>query len=87
MGSGQDAEWHSGLAWPDPRFVANSELVQDRLTGLFWTRNANIPELPMTSAFEPDWAWALYLDKGAVGVGQKAGAYFHVWPVCDQRSL
>ena len=36
-----------------------------------------------TSMFEADWAWALYLDKGAVGVGQKAGSYFHVWPVCD----
>ncbi|NIR61520.1 MAG: DUF1566 domain-containing protein, partial [Gammaproteobacteria bacterium] len=36
-----------------------------------------------TSAFEPDWAWALYLDKGAVGVGQKRGRHFHVWPVRD----
>ena len=40
-----------------------------------------------TSAFEPDWAWALYLDKGAVGVGQKSGAHFHVWAVRGQRSL
>ncbi len=36
-----------------------------------------------TSFFETDWAWALYLEKGAVGVGQKRGAYFHVWPVRD----
>lgn len=36
-----------------------------------------------TSMFEPDWAWALYLDKGAVGVGQKWGPSFHVWPVSD----
>lgn len=35
-----------------------------------------------TSLFEPDWAWALYLDKGAVGVGQKAHARFHAWAVC-----
>ncbi len=35
-----------------------------------------------TSAFETDWAWALYLDKGAIGVGQKSGRHFHVWPVC-----
>ncbi len=34
-----------------------------------------------TSLYEPDWAWALYLQKGAIGVGQKAGAHFHVWPV------
>lgn len=36
-----------------------------------------------TSMFEPDWAWALYLTKGAVGVGQKKGAHFSVWTVCD----
>jgi hypothetical protein len=36
-----------------------------------------------TSLYEPDWAWALYLDKGAVGVGQKAGRHFHVWPVAE----
>jgi hypothetical protein len=36
-----------------------------------------------TSMFEPDWAWALYLNKGAIGVGQKKGAHFSVWTVCD----
>jgi hypothetical protein len=36
-----------------------------------------------TSMFEPDWAWALYLTKGAIGVGQKWGAHFHVWAVRD----
>jgi hypothetical protein len=38
-----------------------------------------------TSMFEPDWAWALYLAKGAVGVGQKQGAHFSVWAVYDSR--
>lgn len=36
-----------------------------------------------TSAFEPDWAWALYLAQGAVGVGQKQGRHFSVWAVRD----
>ncbi|MEW6327708.1 MAG: DUF1566 domain-containing protein [Thermodesulfobacteriota bacterium] len=36
-----------------------------------------------TSVFEPDWAWALYLYKGAVGVGRKKVGHFHVWAVCD----
>jgi hypothetical protein len=36
-----------------------------------------------TSMFEPDWAWALYLLKGAVGVGQKKGAHFAAWALCD----
>ncbi|MHB8159648.1 MAG: Lcl C-terminal domain-containing protein [Thermoleophilia bacterium] len=36
-----------------------------------------------TSMFEPDWAWALYMNKGAVGVGRKGYARFHVWAVRD----
>ncbi len=36
-----------------------------------------------TSFFETDWAWVLYLEKGACGVGHKAGRNFFVWPVCD----
>lgn len=36
-----------------------------------------------TSVYEPDWAWALYLDKGAVGVGFKNYAKFHVWLIDD----
>jgi Protein of unknown function (DUF1566) len=34
-----------------------------------------------TSMFEPDWAWALYLENGATGVGQKRSAQFSVWAV------
>ncbi len=34
-----------------------------------------------TSLFEPDWAWALYLHKGACGVGQKKDPHFQVWVV------
>ncbi len=37
-----------------------------------------------TSLYEPSWAWALYLHKGACGVGFKKGSTFHVWPVCDR---
>jgi formylglycine-generating enzyme required for sulfatase activity len=39
-----------------------------------------------TSAFEPDWAWALHLDEGAVGVGQKRSARFHVWAVSGPQT-
>ena len=34
-----------------------------------------------TSMYQPDWAWALYMDKGAVGVGHKGQAAFSVWAV------
>lgn len=36
-----------------------------------------------SSSFEYDWAMALYLEKGAVGVGFKTGDPFLVWPVAD----
>jgi hypothetical protein len=36
-----------------------------------------------TSFFEPDWAWALYFNKGATGVGFKQQQNFHLWPVAS----
>jgi hypothetical protein len=39
-----------------------------------------------TNMFESDWAWAVYLTRGAVGVGQKKGAHFSVWAVRDLPS-
>lgn len=38
-----------------------------------------------TSGFEFDWAFALYLYKGAVGVGHKATAEYALWPVADAK--
>ena len=34
-----------------------------------------------TSGFDPAWAFVLYVQKGAVGVGFKARSDFRVWPV------
>lgn len=42
--------------------------------GVYWSST--------TSYFETDWAWALYLNKGALGVGYKPTTRFAVWPVC-----
>ncbi|WP_457571329.1 Lcl C-terminal domain-containing protein [Desulfovulcanus sp.] len=36
-----------------------------------------------TSGFEPDWAYVLYLHKGAVGVGYKPKPEFALWPVTN----
>lgn len=47
-GSGEDAEWRHGLAWPSPRFAVQGETVHDRLTGLDWPRQANLAEFPLT---------------------------------------
>jgi len=142
--TGQDGELQMGQEWPDPRFVVSQEAVHDRLTGLYWLRNADVSgktmnweeslhyirglELPLpeksmrwrlptineleslvdcamhtpalpgehpfehvrdvywsstTSFYEPAWAWALYLHKGATGVGFKQKRGFHLWPVAS----
>ena len=47
-GSGQDAEFHRGLPWPTPRFQLKDEVVIDLLTGLTWTRVANLNVYPLT---------------------------------------
>jgi len=39
-----------------------------------------------TSCFEPDWAWALYLTKGATGVGFKQEKGFQLWPVASKTA-
>lgn len=42
-GSGQDGESQNGLAWPNLRFVDNSDQTMiDKLTGLVWTKDANL---------------------------------------------
>ena len=41
-GTGQDGDTLTGLAWPNPRFTANSDqTVTDKLTGLIWSKDAN----------------------------------------------
>lgn len=37
-----------------------------------------------SSFFETDWAWVLYLHKGALGVGYKIKREFMVWPVAGR---
>ncbi len=140
--SGQDGMFQHGVSWPEPRFNLCGLSVEDRLTGLMWTQNADLaqglatwqeafdliedinanklaghsdwrlpnineleslvdcsqhtPALPKhhpfkgvrefywsstTSIYDPPWSWALYMYKGAVGVGLKKGKHFHVWGV------
>lgn len=47
-GTGQDAEFRYGIPWPTPRFEIKGELVEDRLTGLSWTRKTNFAEFPLS---------------------------------------
>lgn len=45
-GSGQDGDHKAGVAWPNPRFAVGGgaavDCVTDTLTGLMWTRNADL---------------------------------------------
>jgi len=42
-GTGQDGEIRAGVAWPEPRFTANGDgTMTDNLTGLMWTKDANL---------------------------------------------
>ncbi len=140
--TGQDGMFRAGVAWPEPRFKTHGPVVEDKLTGLMWTRSADLanglttwleafevirqvnaarlggfsdwrlpnineleslvdcsqhspalaPEHPFekvrefywsstTSIYDPPWSWALYMLKGAVGVGLKNGRHFYVWAV------
>lgn len=47
-GSGQDAEFRPGQAWPEPRFETHGELVTDAATGLTWSLDANLIGFPAT---------------------------------------
>ncbi len=44
-GTGQDGDLQTGVAVPNPRLVVDSTgtCVTDQLTGLTWTKNANLP--------------------------------------------
>ena len=48
--TGQDGEIQAGAVWPSPRFIDNSSAaptdltVTDKLTGLVWTKKANLME-------------------------------------------
>jgi len=42
-GTGQDGQIQAGVAWPEPRFADNGDgTITDNLTGLMWTKNANL---------------------------------------------
>lgn len=46
-GTGQDAALAMGLPWPEPRFTEAGDGVLDRLSGLVWTRGADLAHGPV----------------------------------------
>jgi len=62
-GSGQDGELRMGASWSVARFVVQDETVLDRLTGLVWSRDANINQYPVT--WPEAFAAVLSLNRGS----------------------
>jgi len=60
-GTGQDGDIQAGVAWPNPRFIDNSDgTVTDQLTGLMWTQDGNAPGPAVCSpAITKTWQGAL----------------------------
>ncbi|MCX5887397.1 MAG: DUF1566 domain-containing protein [Proteobacteria bacterium] len=57
--TGQDGDIQAGVAWPSSRFTDHvNGTVTDNLTGLMWTKNANLPDDEIT------WQQALDYIKG-----------------------
>jgi hypothetical protein len=76
--SGQDAETAPGLAWPAPRFALEGETVRDALTGLQWSRSANLPGFSLT------WPEAL---ADVARLNRERFAGFADWRLPNRREL
>jgi hypothetical protein len=77
-GSGLDAEFRRGVAWPEPRFEPHDEVVLDRLTGLMWPLNANLAEFPLT--------WQEALDY-TLGMNREKAFGHSDWRLPNRREL
>ena len=63
--AGDDGDLETGVAWPNPRFTdIGDSTIKDELTGLVWSKNANLPNGSKT--------WQQALDYVA---GMNAGTY------------
>lgn len=64
-GTGQDGEYQMGVAWPNPRFTSGTgpeaDCMVDHLTGLMWSKNANLPGGTLQWDGAIDFANGLYL--------------------------
>lgn len=90
--------WREALDWaaqtPGPGWRLPSINELESLVDAEYANPALPPELAhlpaieglwsaTTSGFDPAWAFVLYVQKGAVGVGFRAGREFSAWPVRD----
>jgi hypothetical protein len=81
-GTGQDGDLQKGVAWPSPRFTDNGdETVTDNLTGLMWTKNANLNNEKM------NWSQALsYANNLSLG-NAGCGTSYTDWRLPNRNEL
>jgi hypothetical protein len=78
--TGDDGELERGVAWPSPRFADHGDgTVTDSMTGLMWTKNANLAGGTKT------WQEALDYVK-SINSGAGLGGY-HDWRVPNRKEL
>jgi hypothetical protein len=78
--TGDDGDLERGVSWPAPRFTDHGDgTVTDKLTGLMWAKNANLPNEALT------WQGALDYVK-ALNSGAGLGGY-HDWRLPNRKEL
>ena len=87
--TGQDGDKLKGMAWPSPRFTnqdgtipISGNVVVDQLTGLMWTKNANLP------ASTKKWQDALdYIAAMNSANGGSGSLGFNDWRLPNRKEL
>jgi hypothetical protein len=79
-GTGQDGDIQAGVAWPSPRFGDRGETQSDKLTGLIWATDADLPGAGMGF-----WDALAYIQ------GMNAGTYdnfgYVTWRLPNRKEL
>ena len=78
--AGDDGDFLAGAEWPNPRFADNGDnTITDKLTGLMWTKNANLPGGARTWQQALDYVAGLNAGAGLCG--------FHDWRLPNRVEL